>query len=284
MHGSRTSFGRRIAIAIVSLLALVASLGPAPASAQTDRAAYMINMLAVSTAFRVRAQAALRLGDMPPSPAITQALVTALRDTDDSVRAAAAQSLGRVGDSSALSALRALDHDSATPVRQAATAAIAAITARGSGGAPPTTGTGTGTAPPSGAARYYIGVGDAGSTVSGLSPTVLAAARTAVVSSITTTSGVVVAPAGESAAAARSAITAQHLRGIFLDISITDVSTRPGGATHVAVSVVVQDYPSHNIRATLSGGATASGASQQALVEAALQGALRSLPAALAAP
>jgi hypothetical protein len=261
-----------------------ASLAPTSGAAQSDPS-YMIHMLQSSTSFRVRTSAAQRLGDAAPSAAVTQALIAALRDSEDSVRAAAASSLGRVGDTSALSALRALSSDSAPAVRTAATAAIAAIGSRGTGGGGTGTGTGTGTTAPSGPARFYIGVGDAGSTVAGLDRALLGAARTTVVSGITPMSGVVVAPAGETAAQARTAIAAQHLRGFYLDISITDLTTRPDGAIHASVSIVVQDYPSHNIRSMLSGAATASGVSgvsgQRAVLQAALQGALRSLNQAL---
>lgn len=268
----------------VSLALFVASVSVV--AAQTDRSAYLIQLLGTSSAFRVRAQAALSLGGMGPSPAVQQALIAALRDDDATVRAAAAQSLGRVGDSGAITPLHGLDHDSAAPVRQAATAAIASIQARASSTVPPPSGGGSSSTPaPSGPAHWYIGVGDPGSTVSGIDRSLLSAARTTAVSSITAMSGVVVAPAGETASAARSAISSQHLRGVFLDISITDLTTRPDGSIHAAVSVVVQDYPSHNIRSMLSGAATASGVSgvsgQRAVITAAIQGALRSLSGAL---
>ncbi len=267
-------------------LALAAAAPVQRAAAQTDRSAYLIQLLSTSSAFRVRAQAALSLGGMGPSPAVQQALVTALRDPDATVRAAAAQSLGRVGDAGALTALRGLAHDSAPQVQQAATAAIASIQARGSSSTPPSTGGTTGsTPPPSGPARWYIGVGDAGSAVTGLDRTVVAAARTTAVSSITAMSGVVVAPAGESVSAARSVISSRSLRGVFLDISITDLTTRPDGNIHAAVSIVVQDYPSHSIRSMLSGAATVGGVSgvsgQRTAIQAAIQGALRSLSQAL---
>lgn len=277
---------------IALVLAVLAGAGTSTLAAQTgDRAAYMINMLSTSSAFRVRAQAALRLGDLPSTPAIVQALVTALRDSDASVRAAAATSLGRVGDASAVSALRGMSSDSAPEVRSAATAAITAIQGRaasgsGSGSSTGTgTGTGTGTAPPSGPARFYVGVGDPGSTVHGIDPSLLTSARTTAVTSVTGMSGVVLAPTGESASAARAAISSRHLRGYYLDISITDLTTRPDGAIHAAVSVVVQDYPSHNIRSMLSGAATASGVSgvsgQRAVIQAAIQSALRGLSTAM---
>jgi hypothetical protein len=267
------------------VLALLAALSAATALAQADRTAYLIQLMGTSSSFRVRAQAALSLGGMGPSTQATQALIGALRDDEATVRAAAAQSLGRIGDSSALSALHGIEHDSESAVAQAATAAIASIGARGSGGAPPSSGGGGTISAPSGPARYYVGVGDPGSTVSGIDPSLLVAARAAAVSTITPMSGVVVAPQGESASAARSAIRARSLTGFFLDISITDLTTRPDGAIHVAVSIVVQDYPSHNIRSMLSGNATASGVSgvsgQRAVIQAAIQGALRNLSQAM---
>ena len=268
------------------LVATLVTALAASVSAQTDRTAYLIQLMGTSSSFRVRAQAALSLGGMGPSATSTQALVTTLRDADSTVRAAAAQSLGRIGDASALSALHGIEHDSEAAVAQAATAAIASITSRGPGGtSPPSTGSVTA---PSGPAHYYIGVGDPGSTVAGIDPSLLAAARSTAVSTITATSGVVVAPAGESASAARAAIRGRSLCGRFIDISITALETRPDGAIHTVVSVIVQDYPEHNIRAMLSGNATASGVSgvsgQRAVINAAVQGALRGLNTAMGCP
>ena len=95
----------------------------------------------------------------------------------------------------------------------------------------------------------------------------------------------VVAPPGESVSAATGVIRSRSLSGYFLDISITALDTRADGAVHAAVSVVVQEYPSHNIRSMLSGSATASGVSgpsgQRAVIEAALGSALRNLATAL---
>ncbi len=285
MQGPRSSLGRWLTIGVLAF-SLGAACAPwGSASAQTDRSAYLIQLMQTSTAFRVRAQAALSLGGMGPSATTQTALIGALRDSDASVRAAAAQSLGRIGDTGAIAPLRALTSDSTPAVAQAATAAIASIQSHGA--APPSTGGGgTGTTPPpSGPARFYIGVGDPGSTVAGIDRTLLAAARSAVVSTITPLSGVVVAPAGETVAQARSAISSRHLQGFYLDISITALETRPDGAIHTVVSVVVQDYPSHNIRSMLSGNATASGVSgvsgQRAVIQAALQGALRGLNTAM---
>jgi hypothetical protein len=180
--------------------------------------------------------------------------------------------------------LTALSHDSEAAVRTAAAAAITAIRARSS--APPTGPSVSSTTPaPSGPPRFYVGVGDPGSPVAGIDRSLLSAARTFIVGRLGTTSGVVVAPAGESVSAARTVLHARSLSGYFLDVSITALDTRPDGAIHAAVSVVVQEYPSHNIRSMLSGAATASGVSgpsgQRAVVEAALGSALRQLSTAL---
>jgi hypothetical protein len=210
-------------------------------------------------------------------------LIGALHDDEAAVRAAAAQSLGRVGDSSAISPLTALSRDPEAAVRTAAAAAITAIRARSST-SPTAPSTGT-TPPPSGPARFYVGVGDAGSPVAGIDRSLLSGARTFVVGRLGTMAGVVVAPAGESVSAANGVIRSRSLAGYFLDISITALETRPDGAIHAAVSVVVQDYPGHNIRSMLQGAATASGVSgvsgQRAVIEAAIGSALRGLTTAM---
>jgi hypothetical protein len=265
------------------VVCLVASLASAHSHAGAqDRTDYLVRLLSTSSAFRVRAQAALSLGSSLPAPAITTALIAALHDDEAAVRAAAAQSLGRVGDSTAIAPLQALARDPETAVQTAATAAIAAIRAHST--TPPPSGTGTGTAPPppSGPARFYVGVGAPGSSVSGISPATLTAARAFVVGRIATTPpGIVVAPAGETVAQATAEIRRRGLTGYFLDISITALETRPDGSIYAAVSIVVQQYPSHNIVSMASGGATAQGAGERAVLEAALGSALGRVGAAL---
>ncbi len=276
---------RARSFAALSFAVLVLWVGFASSHALADaRSDYLVRLLTTSSAFRVRAQAALSLGGVTPESSVTTALVAALRDPEAAVRAAAAQSLGHVGDASAIAPLTALSRDSESAVRSAATTAISSIRARSSS-TPPPTGGGSSTPPPSGPARFYVGVGDPGSPVAGLDRALLTGARTFVVGRLGTTSGVVVAPAGESVPQARGVIRARSLSGYYLDVSITALDTRPDGAIHAAVSVVVQDYPGHNIRSMLSGSATASGVSglsgQRAVVEAALGSALRGLTTAL---
>lgn len=289
MLPSRASFrGSALRLLVLASIALACAL---PASAHADeRSDYLVRLLQTSTAFRVRTQAAISLGSGLPEPSVTAALAGALRDENAAVRAAAATSLGRVGDTSALTALRAAERDGEAAVRTAATSAIAAIQSRGSAGSggAATTGTGGGTtggtSPPSGPARYYVGIGRPNVTGT-VPPALLASVRGMVERRLATIGGIAVAPDGESVSAAQGVLRTRRLTGFYLDISIT-VETLPTGAIRARVSVVVQDYPGRNVRSMLSGSATITGASSAdaTLLEAAVGSALNRLPAALAAP
>jgi len=277
-----------LAGACVALACLLFAAVPvARADARSD---YLVRLLQTSTAFRVRAQAAISLGSGLPEPAVTAALTAALRDENAAVRAAAASSLGRVGDASAVAALRAVERDSEAAVRTAATTAIAAIQSRGTQGAGVAAGGGTtgggttgGGTTGSGPARYYVGIGRPNVTGT-LSPSVTAGLRGVVERRLATIGGIAVAPDGESVSAAQAELRRRSLAGFYLDISIT-IESLPAGAIRARVSVVVQDYPGRNVRSMLSGSATISGASSAdgTLLEAAIGSALNRLPAALAA-
>lgn len=90
---------------------------------------YLIKLLERSPQFRVRAQAAISLGMMESCVAVRGALTAALRDAHPAVRAAAATSLGRIGDANQVIALRTLESDPEEPVRKAARASIGRIEA-----------------------------------------------------------------------------------------------------------------------------------------------------------
>jgi HEAT repeat protein len=276
--------------AATALFAALLSLAIlAPRASADERSDYLIRLLQTSAAFRVRTQAAISLGSGLPDPAVTAALAAALRDENAAVRAAAANSLGRVGDASVLTALRTAERDPEAAVRTAATAAIAAIQARpagGGGGSSTTSGSGSGggaTPPPSGPARYYVGMGRPNVTGT-LSPAVVGSVRGMVERRLGTIGGIAIAPDGESVAAAQRALRSRSLAGFYLDISVT-VESLPTGAIRARVSIVVQDYPARNVRSMLSGSATATGASSAdaSLIEAAVGSALNRLPTALAA-
>lgn len=278
------------AFVLAALATLCAALTVAHADERTD---YLVRLLQTSTAFRVRAQAAVSLGGVPVEPAVVQALTAALRDDNAAVRAAAASSLGRLGDASAVPALRGLERDPEAAVRSAATEAIAALQRAGSSrtvaatGGGSSSGTSAGGATPTGPPRYYVGIGVPGTKVAAVDPAVLRGARTFIERSVGAMQGVVVAPDSETVAAASRVLRERSLAGFYIDSSVTVLEQRPDGALRASVSVVVQDYPGRNVRSMLTGSATVSGESgttaQRTAIEAALGSALRNLGTAMAA-
>jgi len=104
---------------------LAFGFGPvAEAQARTD---YLIRLLSTSDAFRVRAQAAISLGRVEADSRIVGALSEALGDEHPAVRTAAAASLERLSDPSALAALRSHQRDRDSSARRAIRRAIAAL-------------------------------------------------------------------------------------------------------------------------------------------------------------
>ncbi len=260
----------------VACLVLGSALGSlmAPAATRADfRSEYMVRLLTTSSSFRVRAQAALALGDMSAEPEVLEALTGALDDQDSSVRVAAANSLHRLGDPSVLGALRAATtQGDAVFTRSVRTAIRALERVAPSAPAPAEV--------PSGPVRYYVGVGDPGTSVEELSPAELAQMREFLVERVSGMDGVVIAPAGESNSAAGREIRSRRLTGFYLDSTITSVGPRDGGM-RADVSIILNTYPGRSMRAMLRGGATVVGGSgntaRRQAIRGAVRGALRTL-------
>lgn len=275
----------RHALRVATAAVLVTAVVLAPVSATADqRSDALIRLLETSTEFRVRTQAALSLGRTSGGTQVVQALVRALSDSNAAVRAAAANSLGAVGDPSAVAALQRLSSDSDRAVRTAATSAVRTIQSRGGSSPSVVTPPPTTVAPPSGTSRYYVGVGMPGSRATRLGPDMLQHARSVLVQQVRAVDGVELAPENESNTAATSVIQRRRLAGVYIDCSIVSADATANG-TRVAVSVIVGTYPGRDMRAILNGAATVPGAggveADRAAVEGAIRGALRNLPQAL---
>ena len=253
--------------------------------ADDPRSTYLIKLLEGSSQFRVRAQAAISLGTVEGSRTAVEALTSALHDTHPAVRAAAATSLGKVGDANAITALRSLDKDSEEPVRAAARESMAKLS-RSQPATRDPIGPGPGPGPaPAGPALYYVHVGEPGSRVTSLDRRLLSQARTLIKDRVRQIQGVRLAPDSETAQDAEQVLKKQRLKGFSLDSSIVSVEKKSGGETRVAVSVIVATYPGRDMRAILQGAATVSGSGGQTYnqaVEGAFSGALRQLSQALA--
>ena len=247
-----------------------------PRAAADARSNYLIRLLSSSSQFRVRAQAAISLGNMDPSAEIVEALKGALEDNHPAVRAAAAESLGRVGDRSAIDALAALRKDREGPVRSAVNAAITKLKRSASQQ--------RATREPSAPARYYLYVGSPESRVDGVDKTVLEGARAYLQRRVSEIDGVLLAPDGESKSQAKRVLSKRRLKGYYLDSAVTKVEAKPGGGPRVVVSVIVGTYPGRDMRAVLNGAATAIGGGSKTYnqaVHGAFNAALRQLPQAL---
>lgn len=272
------SFARAL---VATLLVLVASSFDCETARADARSEYLIRLLEGSTQFRVRAQAAISLGSVESAPPVTVALSAALRDEHPAVRAAAANSLGRLSDPKSLSALRAAAQDPEGPVKEAVRAAIVKL--EGDARRASTSVVETPKAVPTGPPRYYVAVGKPASRVPELSSAALDEAHRALVDRLGQIDGVVIAPSNESNAAARSVLRKRSLKGFYIESAVTSVAPKSGG-TKVAVSVIVATYPDRAMRAIMQGSATAIGGGDtrvQALVGA-FKSALNQLPQALA--
>jgi hypothetical protein len=274
--GQRVCAGSATPVWLCSLaLGLLALSGDA--HADDPRSTYLIKLLEGSSQFRVRAQAAISLGAVEGSSGAAAALTAALRDGHPAVRAAAATSLGRVGNGGSLSALRALEKDPEEPVRSAARASIARL-----GSAAPMVKTPEPTNV--GPALYYVAVAEPGTRVA-LDRATLSRARAFIKQRVSQIDGVLVAPEGEDNQSAENVLKKRKLKGFYIDSSIVSVEKKSGGGTRVAVSVIVATYPGRDMRAIMQGAATVSGAGDQAYgqaMEGAFTGALRQLNQALA--
>lgn len=263
----------RIATRTGCLLLLVLAL-IAPRAAHADaRTEFLTRMLAESSQFRVRAQAALALGQRERDPLAVRGLVGALKDAHPAVRAASAAALEQLRATEAIAALKAARGDKDQSVRGAVARAIASLERPD--------------VEPPGDKKFYVAVGTP-STQAGLSSDALRALREHMVKQVEPLEGVKLAPENEPQAAVTSMLKSKGLVGYYLDSAITKIEPKEGGALRAQVSVIVGTYPGRAMRVMLSGAATVSGAgtSEQAKLqaaEAAFTGALRRLPEAMQA-
>lgn len=276
---ARASFIRFIAAGSGALLIVLLACSYASVARADARSDYLVQLLVGSTQFRVRAQAAISLGTLTADAKVVEALGSALKDEHPAVRAAAANSLGRLADPSSLAALKAAVSDPEAPVRAAATAAVARVESAKRGGS------GMATVPttPTGPARYYVAVGAPASRATGITQTDLVTAQQTVRARVQEIDGVLLAPANESSSAATQVLKTRGLKGFYIESSVTSLENKPDGGVRAVVSVVVATYPGRDMRAVMQGAATALGGGdiKSQAVEAAFKSALRQLPQAM---
>jgi hypothetical protein len=278
--GARRTLRAGVARCVAAWLGALCVFAFAASAAADARSDYLIRLLKDSTQFRVRAQAAISLGGVESAPEVVDALMASLSDEHPAVRAAAANSLGRLSDSKSLRALHSAENDPEPPVRSAVKAAIAKIesSSRQSGSqvAVKTT--------PTGPPRFYVAVGRPATRAADVGASDLDRALQVLRERVSSIDGVVLAPADEPPSQVRSVLRARNLRGYYIESSVTSIEQKPGGGVRAAVSVIVATYPDRAMRAIMQGAATAMGGgdSKAQAMAAALKSALNQLPQAMA--
>lgn len=260
-------------LGVAALVAAAAVASWAASAHAGGQEGSLIRLLRESDAFRVRAQAALSLGQLESTGRSVGALERATTDRHPAVRVAAISSLRRLGARQTLPRLRQATRDRNKAVRRAAREAVAALEAltdrqRGPG---PT--------------RHLVAVGMPGAKAERVSRQMLFDARLFISEKLVEIAGVELAPDDLSPAEAKEEIARRRLRGYYLESSIVKLQPRSNGV-RAEVSVIVLSYPGRDMRAMLRGAATASGRYSDGTAEQAIQGAvvgaLRRLPQVLA--
>lgn len=235
---------------------------------------YLVRLLRTSNAFRVRAQAALSLGQLDASPGSVAALERAVRDKHPAVRVSAISSLRVLGAKEALSTVKRATKDRNKSVRRAAGEAVVSLEAIGERQRGP------------GQPRHLVAVGMPGAKAQRVSRQMLFDARIFLSEKLLELTGIELAPDDLSPADAKREIARRRLRGYYLESSIVTLKPK-GNGVRAEVSVIVLTYPGRDMRAMLRGAATASGPFSAGTAEQAVQGAfvgaLRRLPQVLLA-
>ena len=244
------------------------------AASADGREDYLLRLLRSSDAFRVRAQAALSLGQLEKSSRSVAALERAVRDRHPAVRVSAITSLRRLESKSSLPVVERATRDRHKSVRRAAAEAVEALEAIGErerGPGPP---------------RFLVAVGMPGAKAERVSRQMLFDARIYVSEQLVQLRGVELAPDDLSPADAKSEIARRGLHGFYLESSVVTLEPK-GGGVRAVVSIIVLSYPGRDMRGMLRGAATATGRYTTETAEQAIQGAfvsaLRRLPTLLEA-
>ncbi len=235
---------------------------------------YLLRLLRNSGAFRVRAQAALSLGQLESTRKSVAGLERAVRDKHPAVRVSAISSLRRLGAKESLPVVEKAARDPNKAVRRTAVDAAAVLSAIGERERGP------------GKTEYLLAVGMPGAKAERVSRQMLFDARIFLSEQLLALNGVELAPDDLTPADAKREIAQRKLHGYYLESSIVTLEPK-GPGVRAVVSVIVLSYPGRDMRGMLRGAATASGRYNAATAEQAVQGAfvgaLRSLPTVLGA-
>jgi hypothetical protein len=214
-----------------------------------DRIAFLAERLRTADDFRVRASAALALGNTNDDAAVPP-LCVGIDDSSDIVRKAVALALGRLKRSTGLVCLRrrsSVEKDSS--VKLQIDRAIDQIQANGSGGGGAQVAN----------AKYYVSLSSVSNASSRPQADVDRIIQGAIKAKLAQIGGYEFAPSGESPAAAKDAIAKRGLKGYYLAITL-DKFDYSDGSLHVKIRMAVSSYPGKDIQGDMSKGGSIAGA------------------------
>jgi HEAT repeats len=253
---------------IASLFAAQATLGPG-ARAQ-GRTEFLAQQLRTSDDFRVRTQAALALG-ATDDPAAVDPLCRGLDDANDVVRTAAAAALAKLGRPQGIPCLKARQsRESNATARSQIEKSLHALEKAGNNGALPAN------------ARVYVAVGGVTNKTRRAPHELESLVRSAMSDKLRTMNGYVVAPTGESNAAAKKVLADKPALKAFHLQTTVEPPQYSNNALTVVVRVTMSTYPGKELkgefspRLTQSDTPTSDRASEDALIRMALEKALDS--------
>jgi hypothetical protein len=211
----------------------------APAAADVD---YLVDQLANASDFRVRTQAALALGASDDKGAI-EPLCSALDDTNDSVRSAAAAALGRLKNPKGLPCLKSHLGESSASVLSVITRSAKLLQGGAKSGKPPLPGPND---------TVYVAIGPVSDKTGRGDKSVADAVRAIMQDKLLSFQGYAVAPAGESSGAAKKVIKKHgSLKGYMLRTRV-EAPRAEGDELVVQIGITMWTYPGGDLKGSFS--------------------------------
>jgi hypothetical protein len=238
---------------VASIAAAVLTVPPSSSAFADSRTQFLVGRLKADD-FRVRTNAALALGQSGDETVVPP-LCSALDDSSDVVRQAAAVALGRLAKGSAASCLKShLSSESNEGVKRQLAKALAAVSSDSSespAAAPSHTVAN---------AKYYVAISAPANQTDRPDGDIARVVGGAVRSKLDELGGYQVAPDKESPDQARAAINKRKLKGYYLSLRV-EAFDYSGGNLRVRVKVAVFSYPGKDLRGEVPAGLSQSGVS-----------------------
>lgn len=213
-----------------------------------DRTNFLVDRLKADDP-RVRASAALALGTSNDNGAL-QPLCQALSDPSDAVRTAVAAALARLGRANAVDCLKPrLASESSASVKSQIQKAIDTLSAGGGGSVTPAQVAN---------AKYYVSLSPVANATTRQQADVERLVLGAIRAKLASLGKYQLAPAGESADAARAVISGRSLKAFYLSVSV-DKFDYSDGNLRVKVRLAVSSYPGKDLKGEVPAGVTQTG-------------------------